>query len=275
MKHISTFSQFLNEQVLNERDQPWIKEFTGWTPQKGTIQEYLFDMLTLARDGGFNKKEAKKLSKWYKSNKHLEPKNSQALVQSVVGAEIVQKMFDKLERRVGERERRIAQLGPKAAGSGPEEWKGEMDHIYYYYIKSLAEASDKYPFLTEVLKEGLINEANYIKKYANWKPKKGTSAETLFNLLADLEAEGADDFDFDNVQTIVDELSANSKNPKALTEIGDNIERAVNTLQDYEEVEDNEGYDEDSEEYEEWEYANDDWQDAKFYTIQLIAKLKE
>jgi len=240
------------------------------TPQKGTVQEYLFDLLTLARHGKFTARLAKKQKAWYKKNEHLQRKNAYPLTGA--GAVILQKKWKGIETTKKQRTQQGFPLYP-------EQYEEELNNTYYYHVQSIVEDSVRYPeLLMRSMAENLdsVNEAaNYVKKYANWKPKKGTSAETLFNLLADLETQGADDFDFDNVQGVVDELSANSKNPKALTEIGDNIERAVNTLEDYEMVEDNEDYDEDSEEYEEWEDANDDWQDAKFYTIQLIAKLKE
>lgn len=102
------------------------------------------------------------------------------------------------------------------------------------------------------------------KKYKNWKPKKGTFAEQVFKVL--LRIADGEQIDDDETDAIKMAAVAGSKDPKKVEAAVDELLRTENSYQDYEE---------DSDDYELMDDAQEEWDDAYYYAVSLIAAIKD
>jgi hypothetical protein len=109
-----------------------------------------------------------------------------------------------------------------------------------------------------------LNERLNIKKLEKWKPKPGTFAEQLFKIL--LRIADGEQIDDDETDAMRMAASAGAKNPKKIANVLDELMRTENSYQDYEE---------DSDDYDLMDDAQEEWDDAYYYAVSMIADLKE
>lgn len=135
MEHLNTFDEFLNEGMY---EPPYIKKFENWKPKKGTIQEYLFNELTAAFNGEYDKKKMKELWKWYAKNKHLED-DEDGISGGVVGVQMVLDEYERVAKSNKSRDsfEKTGKWG--AGGLNFSNTDAKLRSTYYYQVRDLSE----------------------------------------------------------------------------------------------------------------------------------------